>query len=320
MRIISWNVNGIRAMSRNIDEDSLLLLFQKLEADIICMQETKVSRKSDVPEEILHVDGFESFWSFCKVKRGYSGVVTYVKKKLTVNATVAPFNDSKYDDEGRIIVTDHHDFLLCNVYFPNGASGEVRRKYKLDFYTKFEELCQSYVNEGRSVVIVGDVNTAYDDIDVHKTPEELGLDFQYAERIWMTRFFELGYVDVFRHFHPQVMKFSWWDPKTRKRRSNLGWRIDYCIISNDYLDRTHESDILTEQYGSDHCPVYIDLDIGTVPKHKTHNLSSEYKRQKQSSIMDFFSIQPAPNKKRKRDQLDAGNPTVKKKKNNTSNF
>jgi len=263
--------------------------FKKWEADVVCFQETKVDSMELLEDELFHVPGYESFWSFCKVKRGYSGVVTYCKTNICTKAE-AGFGIKKFDEEGRIMMTDMSSFVLFNIYTPNGGKGEERTKFKLDFYKAFQQKCEDLIESGRNVVVVGDLNTAHRAIDTHN-PIETFSGFLPEERAWMDQFFAKGFVDTFRHFHKdKTESYTCWDQKKLLREVNKGWRLDYCIVDTKFVEKEIlDSDILKDQEGSDHAPVLLKLKAQPpVPEHKIPELSSRVVRKKQSSISSFF--------------------------------
>ncbi|MBN1930001.1 MAG: exodeoxyribonuclease III [Desulfobacterales bacterium] len=257
MKIISWNVNGLRAAMKKDFAES----FIKLDADIFAIQETKL-QESQLTDEIKNFDRYDSYWSFSKVKKGYSGVASYTKIKPQ-NVKYG-FGISNYDNEGRMIEMDFGDFILFNLYFPNGKMSEERLQYKLDFYESFFEYADEYKKEGRSLIISGDFNTAHNEIDL-KNPKtnEKNSGFLRIERDWIDRIIENGYIDTFRHFHPDTVKYSWWSYRFDARSRNVGWRIDYFFVTDDLIqngcvrDAFIDNDIL----GSDHCPIGLVIAI-----------------------------------------------------------
>eukprot|EP01127_Copromyxa_protea_P019379 TRINITY_DN6265_c0_g1_i4.p1 TRINITY_DN6265_c0_g1~~TRINITY_DN6265_c0_g1_i4.p1 ORF type:complete len:354 (-),score=50.30 TRINITY_DN6265_c0_g1_i4:67-1128(-) len=305
MRIFSWNVNGLRAVAQKLVDDPLFnpsslkgpnsygkalqAFFEHHKADIVCLQETKCSKLNLLEDSIVHVEGYESFWSFSTVKNGYSGTATYVKKGKTLDASNTPFLEPELNTEGRTVMTDHKHFVLFNCYFPNATKGEDRLKYKMDFCTSLEKLCHDLKAQGRQVIVVGDLNIAHHPIDNSYADKEERACYLTCEREWLTGFLSKGFVDTFRHRNPETVCYSWWDMKTFKRATNEGIRLDYCIASSELLENIQDSLILFDQHGSDHCPCALDLkefesfEVTEVPL-----LSSEYKRKKQTSIQSFF--------------------------------
>ncbi|MCK5095868.1 MAG: exodeoxyribonuclease III [Candidatus Pacebacteria bacterium] len=254
MKIVSWNVNGLRAVHRNGYWEKFL----KLDPDIFCLQETK-AHPDQLPDEVREVKGYHSFFSWSQVKKGYSGTAIYTREKpLKVKYGMGI---KKFDQEGRIVEAHFKDFVLLNVYFPNGGGGPVRLAYKLDFYDEFLMYIQNLRKEGKSVIFCGDVNTAHEAIDLARSKEnEKNTGFLPIERAWIDEVINAGYTDIFRHFYPnKADAYSYWDMKTRARDRNVGWRIDYFFVSNNLIPRLKSANILDNVYGSDHCPIIIEL-------------------------------------------------------------
>jgi|TARA_Y100000310_G_scaffold344730_1_gene459117 exodeoxyribonuclease-3 len=256
MKLLSWNVNGLRAVHRNGYWDDFL----NKNADIFCFQETK-AEPDQLPDDVREVPGYMSFFSSSKVRKGYSGVATYTRiepKKVEYGMGIKQF-----DDEGRIVTTHFKDFVLLNVYFPNGGGGPHRLKYKLDFYDSFLDHIEKLRKDGNSIVFCGDVNTAHEEIDLARPKEnEKNTGFLPEERAWIDEVVRVGYIDTFRHLYPDKDgAYSYWDMKTRARDRNVGWRIDYFFISPDLQRKLKGSSIHTDVYGSDHCPVGIEFNF-----------------------------------------------------------
>ncbi|MBP7057301.1 exodeoxyribonuclease III [Candidatus Gracilibacteria bacterium] len=251
MKIISWNVNGIRAA---IKKDFFPWL-AAASPDILCLQETK-AHVDQLPETLLRPEHYETLWSSGE-RKGYSGVATFTKPHpLAVHSY---FGYQSLDGEGRILLTEYPDFFLFNVYFPNGGSGEERLKYKLAFYESFLRIANEMRSKGKGVIICGDINTAHNPIDLARPKENEHVSgFMRIERDWLDMLMQQGYIDTFRHFHPdQKDTYSWWDMKTGARTRNVGWRIDYFVVSSELKDRVKDAFILSDVMGSDHCPVGI---------------------------------------------------------------
>lgn len=252
-RIISWNVNGIRACATK----GLVDFIQELEPDILCLQETKAHREQVDPS--LQSLGYDfDCWSSA-VKKGYSGVATFsVHHPVSAERGIQM---PAYDSEGRFVVTDHGDFLLFNVYFPNGGSGPERHGFKQKFLKDFTAHLQALKDQGRSLIVVGDYNVAHQEYDVFdpvRLSKESG--FLPEERQWFSEFLSLGFVDTFRRTHPQAhQRYSWWSYREGARPGNRGWRIDYICVTEDLFPRVKNAEILDHVHGSDHCPVLIDL-------------------------------------------------------------
>ena len=255
MKIISWNVNGIRAIHR---KENFLNFIKKQNPDILCLQETKAS-PDQLPDDLRNISGYYSYFSSSKNKKGYSGVAVYTKDKpLKVEYGIGI---KKFDDEGRIIIAYYKDFVLLNVYFPNGGGGPDRLKYKLDFYDEFLKFIEKLRKKNRKIIFCGDVNTAHEEIDLARPKQnEENTGFLPEERAWIDEVIYSGFTDVYRYFYPNKKDmYTYWDMKTRARDRNVGWRLDYFFVSNDLLHRIKSIKILSDVYGSDHCPVTIEL-------------------------------------------------------------
>lgn len=255
MKILCWNTNGLRATHKN---GYFLPLFKDQKPDILCLQETK-AEPEQLPEEVRNVKGYFSYFSHSKIKKGYSGVAIYSKvepKKVEYGIGI-----KKFDDEGRILIAYYKDFVLLNIYFPNGGGGPERLAYKLEFYDEFLKFIDKLRKKGKKVIFCGDVNTAHEAIDLARPKEnEENTGFLPEERAWMDEVENAGYVDVFRHLYPtKAGAYTYWDMKTAARDRNVGWRIDYFFISSDLLGKIKDMKILTDIYGSDHCPIELDL-------------------------------------------------------------
>lgn len=252
MKLISWNVNGIRAVWKKGFSQWLL----QENPDVLCLQETKAS-VDQLSAEMTTVGEYSSFWCSAE-KKGYSGVAIYTKKRpLSVTTGLGL---PEFDSEGRVIIADFGSFVLFNVYFPNGGAGNKRVSFKMAFYTAFEQKVESLRRQGRQVVICGDVNTAHEEIDLARPKENSkNTGFLPEERAWVSRLISLGYIDTFRSFYKEGGHYSWWDYKTAARVRNVGWRIDYFFISAALKPALSGAFILSEVQGSDHCPVGINL-------------------------------------------------------------
>lgn len=254
MKIVTWNVNGIRACYKKGLGDILAAV----KPDVLCLQETK-AHLDQVEPGARDLGYRHSYWSSA-IKKGYSGVATFTNEE--------PKNIEKgwglahYDSEGRIVITDHGGFLLYNIYFPNGGSGEARHHFKQDFLKELNEHLRTVIASGRQIILVGDYNVAHLDIDVHdpvRLSKESG--FLPEERAWFDRFLSLGFVDTFRKFHPgEKNRYTWWDYRQRARISNKGWRIDYICVTKGLESRVKSAQIHDDIEGSDHCPVSITLE------------------------------------------------------------
>ena len=257
IKLISWNVNGLRAAMKKDFAKS----FAQMDADILAVQETKL-QAPQLTDEMTNFEGYQSYWSHANVKKGYSGVVTYTR--LAPETVKYGIGEPRYDHEGRIVEMDFGEFIFFNVYFPNGQMSEERLQYKLDFYEAFFNYADEYKNQGRSLIITGDYNTAHNEIDL-KNPKanENTSGFLRIERDWLDRIIENGYVDTFRHFHPDSVKYSWWTYRFRARDRNIGWRIDYFFVTKDIIDKGWIKEVFIDNdiFGSDHCPIGLVLAI-----------------------------------------------------------
>ena len=254
LRLISWNVNGVRAACKK----GLVSWTAKESPDILCLQETKAD-PSQVPAELSNLDGYAAQWDWPHVKKGYSGVATLSRPKP--EWVRRGLGLKEFDSEGRTLVSRYPGFTLYNIYFPNGKKDETRLKFKLDFYDAFLETVERDRAGGeRGVVVCGDFNTAHKEIDLARPKENRTVSgFLDIERAWMDKFVAAGFIDAFREFEGGPGHYTWWDLLTRARERNVGWRIDYFFISKELRPKLKRSFILPEAMGSDHCPVGIEL-------------------------------------------------------------
>ena len=257
IKLISWNVNGYRAVMKK----AFLTSIRSLDADIVGLQETKL-QEDQLTRTMKAIDGYEAAFSFSTVKKGYSGVAVY--SRLTPRAVRHGIGKPRLDDEGRIVELEFDAFTLFNVYFPNGQASDERLQYKLDFYQAFFDYADGLRKQGKSLIITGDFNTAHNEIDLkHPGPNAKRSGFLPVEREWLDRIVEMGYVDTFRHLYPDTVKYSWWSYRFNARKNNAGWRIDYVFVSDDILRQGWVKDAFIDNdiFGSDHCPVGLILEI-----------------------------------------------------------
>lgn len=250
MRLISWNVNGLRACAGKGFGES----FKALDADVICLQETKMQ----AGQLDLEFDGYESYWNYAD-KKGYSGTAIYTRvNPLSVSNDIGI---DEHDHEGRVITMEFNDFYLVCVYVPNSQDELKRLTYRM----KWEDDFRSYVSglaEKKGVVICGDLNVAHNDIDIkNPSSNRHNAGFTDEERGKFNALLDAGFVDSWRMLNPDTVKYSWWSYRFKAREKNAGWRIDYFLVSDSIKDRITEARIHTEIMGSDHCPVEVDLDI-----------------------------------------------------------
>lgn len=254
MKIITWNVNGIRSCSQK----GLFEFWESQSPDFFCLQETK-AHPDQLSDDLVAPLGFQAYWSSAQ-RKGYSGTVIYTKN--TPKAVTYGMGIQKFDTEGRFVITDCEDFVLFNIYFPNGSAREERQIFKYEFLKRLNMHLKALLRAGREVIVVGDYNVAYMDIDVFD-PVRLSKvsGFLPDEREWFRQFLDLGFVDGFRHFHPEEKdRYSWWSYRENARVNNRGWRIDHICVSKGLVKRLRSVDILSDQLGSDHCPVVMALD------------------------------------------------------------
>jgi len=252
MKILSWNVNGIRAVEKKGFVDWLL----RENPDILCVQETKAS-VDQLSENLRSPQGYKTFWSSAQ-RKGYSGVAVFTKKEP--KSVQEGLGKKEFDSEGRTLVLEYDDFILFNVYFPNGSSGNVRVPFKMAFYDEFLKVTEKLRRKDKRLIICGDVNTAHTEIDLARPKEnEKNTGFLPEERAWVSKFLGLGYIDTFRHFVKDPGHYTWWDYKTGARARDIGWRIDYFFITANLLPKLKSALILKDVLGSDHCPVGIEL-------------------------------------------------------------
>ena len=252
MKIISWNINGIRAAYKKGLYDWL----NEEKPDILCIQEIK-AMPDQIPNKLKNLSDYLLFVNSSE-KKGYSGVATFTKKKPI--KVIKNFDIEKFDSEGRIMITDFSNFTLFNIYFPNGKKNQERLKYKLDFYDLFLSYVDKYRLNEKNIIVCGDFNTAHKEIDLARPKQnEKNSGFLPIERLWIDKFIEHGYVDTFRHFNKNPNQYTWWDQKTRSRERNVGWRIDYFFVNIELLPKISNAFILKDIMGSDHCPIGIEI-------------------------------------------------------------
>ena len=253
MKLISWNVNGIRAAWKK----GLPEFVAASSPDVLCVQETKIQADQITPE-MRDLEGYRSYWSVAE-KKGYSGVATFSKPEPLAVATA--FGVPVLDAEGRIVHAEYPDFHLFNVYFPNSGMGPERLAHKLAFYDEFLALTERLRSAGKGVIVCGDVNTAHTEIDLARPKENAkSPGFMPVERAWVSRFVAHGYHDTFRIFVSEPGHYTWWDMRrVGARARNVGWRIDYFFVSDELRGRVKAAGILPHVQGSDHCPITLEL-------------------------------------------------------------
>ncbi len=254
IELLSWNVNGIRAIHRK----GFIEWLSGYKPDIISIQETK-AHVEQLPKKLINIPEYTSYFSEAE-RKGYSGVATYTNIK-PANVSKG-FGIEKFDNEGRILQLDYEKFTLLNIYYPNGGSGEERLKYKMDFYDAFLDYVNNLRDNGVNLVICGDVNTAHKPIDLARPEANEDVSgFLPEERAWVSKFLDNGYVDTFREFNKEGDNYTWWSYRTRARDRNVGWRLDYFFVNKEFMDNVVDSYILSDVMGSDHCPIGLKLDL-----------------------------------------------------------
>lgn len=252
MDIISYNVNGIRAALNKGLADWL----SNTSPDVFCIQEAKA-----MPEQVdlqpLEELGYKHYWHTAQ-KKGYSGVVTF--SKTEPDLVERGIGMEVYDNEGRVIRTDFGDITILNIYFPSGTQGGERQELKMRFLDDIYDHVHALRKERPNIVVVGDYNIAHNEVDIHN-PKGLQntSGFLPEERAWMSKYFDSGMVDTFRHFHKDPHMYSWWSYRAGARQRNKGWRIDYIAVTDSLTDRLEKADIFSDAVHSDHCPIYLKL-------------------------------------------------------------
>lgn len=256
MKIITYNVNGIRAAIRK----EWLKWLETENPDVVCLQEIKAS-PDQLPLELLLIEnlGYEHYW-YPAQKKGYSGTAIFTKKsplKVTYGC-----GEEAYDLEGRMIRLDFDQLSVMSVYFPSGTTGDIRQTFKYRFLDDFQQLSNQLLKETPKLVVCGDYNICHRAIDIHNPKTNANSSgFLPEEREWMENFINSGYVDSFRHLNPDPHNYTWWSFRANSRAKNLGWRIDYNMVSEALAPYISGAKILNEAVHSDHCPVVVELDI-----------------------------------------------------------
>jgi exodeoxyribonuclease III len=252
MKLVSWNVNGIRACSKG----GFLKWFEQEQADIVCVQEIK-ALPGQLEENLKNPLKYHSYWNSAQ-KPGYSGTAVFSKKEpLSVQLGLG---DPQFDHEGRVMILKFPDFTLINSYFPNSQRDHARLPYKLAFCKKFLQTVQKLKANGENVLMCADWNIAHQELDL-KNPKtnRKNAGFLPEERAWMDQLLEAGYIDAFRQFESAGGHYTWWSYRPGVREKNVGWRLDYFVANQEFKNRLQKSYHRTEVFGSDHCPVVVEL-------------------------------------------------------------
>lgn len=256
MKITTWNINGIRAaMGKNILE-----WIKENQADVVCLQEIK-AKQDQINVQQIEDSGYQCFCNPAE-RPGYSGTANlFIKQPLKITLGM---NNEQFDDEGRVIRFSYADFELFNIYFPNGGEQNKRVPYKLDFYAALLGLCGRLQKEKKQIIITGDFNTAHKEIDLKNPKEnEKNTGFLPEERAWIDRYLEHGFIDAFRVLYPEEVQYTWWTYRFSARQKNIGWRLDYYLVTDGIMPCVKDVIIHSDVMGSDHCPVSLILNDET---------------------------------------------------------
>jgi len=250
MKIISWNVNGIRAVYRK----NFFKWMRKTNPDILCLQEIK-AQKEQIPEELVKPKGYYAYFNFAE-RKGYSGVAIYTRRKpLKIEYKLGL---KRFDQEGRILKLKYPDFTLINVYLPHGGRQKENLGYKLEVYNYLFRYLKNV--RSKNIILIGDFNIAHQDIDLARPRQnQNNIMFTPEERQQIDKIINLGFLDSFREFHKEGSHYTWWPYMAKARQRNLGWRIDYTFISKELTQKLKDAFILPEIMGSDHCPIGIEI-------------------------------------------------------------
>ena len=252
MRLISWNVNGVRAVAQK----GFMNWFEAQEADVVCLQETK-AQEEQLDLFLRNPGGYQSFWHSAQ-KPGYSGTAIYTRREP--DQVIEGIGIPEIDSEGRVLQADFGEFRLINAYFPNSQREHTRLGYKIDFCNAMLEHVESLRKKGRHVVLCGDFNIAHREIDLRNPKENVNnAGFLPEERAWLDQFERAGYVDAFRNFTKDPGHYTWWSYRPGVRARNIGWRLDYFWVNGEFRDRLVSARHQPEVMGSDHCPVVLDV-------------------------------------------------------------
>jgi len=260
IKIISWNINGIRACSKK--EEGLPELLKSHNPDILAFQETKIQEK-DLSDQLALKHRFKSTWAFSTIKKGYSGVAILTKPEISIISEKSNIDIKKFDQEGRTTIQEFGKFFLINGYYPNGQDSHARVPFKLEYSEEILKFAKKLRKEtGKGIILCGDFNTAHTEIDLARPKQNKNsTGFLPVERKFLDKLEKNSFIDLFRHFHKdQLDQYSWWSYRGGARSRNVGWRIDYFFATEDLLPYIKDCIYLDQQMGSDHCPVQITLD------------------------------------------------------------
>jgi len=250
----SWNVNGLRAVLNK----GFIEIIQREQPDILGIQETKL-QEHQIPKELNTLNEYLIYWSHSS-RKGYSGTGLFTKL-LPLNFSTG-FGNPEFDCEGRIIIAEYFKFIYLNIYFPNGQKDDERLSYKLRFYDRCLEIMEEKRSLGKIILVGGDFNTAHHPIDLANPKEnEKTSGFLPVERAWLDKIEEIGWIDTFRYFDKSPEQYTWWSYRTKARPRNVGWRLDYFWVNKEGIEHIKKAGIRQDIEGSDHCPVFVELEI-----------------------------------------------------------
>lgn len=250
MKFMSWNVNGIRAVSKKVDFAQLI---RDYDLDALCLQEVKAEEH----QIDISLPGYQRFWNASVIKKGYSGTAIYTR--LKVLSYSYGIGIDKHDLEGRVITLEFDHHYLVNVYTPNSKDGLLRLGYRVEWENDFRAYLLG-LDKKKPVILCGDLNVAHQEIDLANPDQNhLSPGFSDEERAAFTDLIESGFIDTYRHLYPETVQYSWWSYRTYARQRNVGWRIDYFVVSKSLEKMIKDAQILDQIEGSDHCPVYLEL-------------------------------------------------------------
>jgi exodeoxyribonuclease-3 len=253
-RITTWNVNGLRAVLNKDGFDWLA----SMQPDVLCLQEIKAQPHQISEDQFDIFAGYQAGWNPAQ-RPGYSGVLTLTRKTPLESRT--GLIDARFHGEGRVVVSRYPDFYLYNIYFPNGQRDHGRLAYKLDFYASLLDECDELHAKGEKLILCGDFNTAHQEIDLRNPKQnQTTSGFLPEERAWLDHYLEHGFVDAYRALYPERVQYTWWTYRMNARQRNIGWRLDFFMLSEGLMSRVKDVMIHEEIIGSDHCPVSIELD------------------------------------------------------------
>ena len=255
MKIVTWNVNGLRAVIKK----GALEWWNSQDLDVLCLQEIKTHPEQLTEAQHTQFGEAQIIWNPA-ARKGYSGVATFLWTEALSNQI--GWGEERFDQEGRVIQTRFADFTLFNIYFPNGQRDHGRLQYKLDFYASLLELCDQMHARGEQIILTGDFNTAHREIDLRNPKQNAKTSgFLPEERAWIDQYLAHGFVDIYRQLYPDREQYTWWTYISNARARNVGWRLDYFLLSEGLTRLVKDVVILDQVMGSDHCPVSLELDI-----------------------------------------------------------